>query len=90
MFLEACIQILEERGNFVFSVSWSFEDGIRNRDRHWKARREIFLLTVTKGAYEHVQSGDFLCKYFLGSILNKTDAHLESGLRDVVHQGRTP
>lgn len=50
---------------------------------------EIFLLTETRGACEHVQSGVFLCKYFLGSILNKTDAHLESEPKDVVHQGRT-
>jgi len=47
-------------------------------------------LTETRGPYEHVQSSEFVYKYFLGSFLNKTDTYLESRPRDVVHQGWSP
>jgi len=55
--LKFCVQILEVRGCFVFSVTGASGVRIWNRDRHWKACSEIFFMTVTKSACRHIQFG---------------------------------
>ena len=48
------------------------------------------MLTKTIGAYDYIYSSVFMCKQFIGSILKKMDAHLESVPGDIVLQGQTP
>lgn len=51
------MQILEDIGSFVFSVTGESRVGIGNHDMRWKANSEIFLVTLTRSAYVHNQSG---------------------------------
>lgn len=59
MVLEVFMQILEIIGCFVFNVTGISEVRIGNRDRHWKAISERFLLTETRSACVKIQSSSF-------------------------------
>lgn len=54
---EFCMQILEDIGCFVFSVTGASGLRIGNCDRRWKAISKIFLVIVTRSAYVQNQSG---------------------------------
>jgi hypothetical protein len=55
-FLTFCWQILEVIGNHVFGVIGASEVRIGIRKRRWKAGSEGYLMTVTRGAWVHIQT----------------------------------
>lgn len=54
-----CMQILEVRGCFVFSVLGASRVGIRNCKRCWKAGLEGYLMKIIRSACVHIHSGIF-------------------------------